>query len=124
MPKSQPEKHRSAEKAAGRSPSSASFKKLMAKADNILEIGKKVIDFARPYIEDAVEKRNENRTLKPDMVYTPKEVARLLKVKEDEILELLDRGAIKGNRFGREYRVLGCAVLDYFERGCQDVALD
>lgn len=49
--------------------------------------------------------------IKPNEVYTTVEIRTLLKVSESTIKRLLKRGAIRANKVGGQYRVLGKELL-------------
>ena len=50
-----------------------------------------------------------------DMIYTPKEVAKILKVSEQVIAEELKSGNLLGFRVGRQWRIAETALKAYIE---------
>lgn len=49
--------------------------------------------------------------IKENSVYTTAETQKLLKVSPSTMKRLLKRGLIKGNKIGRQYRILGREIL-------------
>jgi excisionase family DNA binding protein len=48
----------------------------------------------------------------PNTYYTPEEVAKLLRVSRRNVLRLLEEGAARGVRIGRQWRILGQDLLE------------
>ena len=53
------------------------------------------------------------RQVKPDRVYTQKEVAWLLRVPDAEALALIESAKIPGQYIGDEYRVMGESIVNF-----------
>ena len=49
--------------------------------------------------------------IKANEVYTTKEVQELLKVSSSTITRLIKKGSIPATKIGRQYRVIGIAIL-------------
>lgn len=49
--------------------------------------------------------------IEPNGVYTPKETSELLKVSMSTIKRLLKKGAIRANKVGGQYRILGHEIF-------------
>lgn len=49
--------------------------------------------------------------IKPNEVYTTKEVRDFLKISESTVKRLLKKGVIRANKVGERYRVLGREIL-------------
>jgi len=49
--------------------------------------------------------------IKENSVYTTAETQKLLKVSQSTMKRLLKKGLIKGNKIGRQYRILGREIL-------------
>jgi excisionase family DNA binding protein len=49
--------------------------------------------------------------IKPNLVYTPKEVEGLLKVSNSTIKRMLKNGLLRANKIGKQYRILGHEIL-------------
>lgn len=49
--------------------------------------------------------------IKENSIYTTAETQKLLKVSPSTMKRLLKRGLIKGNKIGRQYRILGREIL-------------
>lgn len=49
--------------------------------------------------------------IKPNAVYSTEEASKLLKVSMSTMKRLLKNGAIKANKVGRQYRILGKDIL-------------
>jgi len=62
--------------------------------------------------------------MKPNEVYTTKEVQDYLKVSKSTIKRLLKRGIIKANKVGGQYRVLGREILYLVSPGAEKKASD
>ena len=55
---------------------------------------------------------SEPLTIQPNVYYTVDEVARLLRVSRQSVLRLLRSGQAGGIKIGRQWRVLGTALLN------------
>ena len=62
------------------------------------------------------EQIGNQKSIKEYEVYTMEETAHLLKIREDELLEILENGEIQYRNFGSRQRVLGKNLLDYLGR--------
>ena len=54
----------------------------------------------------------ETLAIQPNVYYTPEEAAQLLRVAEQDIMELLHSGRARGVQIGPHWRILGAALLD------------
>ena len=52
-----------------------------------------------------------NNEINENSVYTTAETQKLLKVSQSTMKRLLKKGLIKGNKIGRQYRILGREIL-------------
>ena len=52
-----------------------------------------------------------NNEINENSVYTTAETQKLLKVSQSTMKRLLMKGLIKGNKIGRQYRILGREIL-------------
>jgi len=53
----------------------------------------------------------------PDVIYSVREAAELMKVSRNTVAAWLARGELKGAKFGtRSWRIKGSALLDLYER--------
>lgn len=50
--------------------------------------------------------------IKPNEVYTPIEVEKLLKISKSTVKRMLKSGLIKANKVGKQYRILGHELLE------------
>lgn len=64
-----------------------------------------------------------DQEIKPNIVYTVSETQKLLKVSNSTIKRLLKRGLIRGNKVGRQYRILGREILRLVSPGAEEVAI-
>lgn len=64
------------------------------------------------------------KTIKPNEVYTTKEVQDYLKISKSTIKRLLKRGIIKANKIGGQYRVLGREILSLISPKVEEKASD
>ncbi|MCH8741614.1 helix-turn-helix domain-containing protein [Patescibacteria group bacterium] len=64
------------------------------------------------------------KTIKPNEVYTTKEVQDYLKISKSTIKRLLKRGIIKANKIGGQYRVLGREILSLISPRVEKKASD
>ena len=60
---------------------------------------------------EVAEVQTESLEIRPNMYYTPDEVASLLRVSRRSVLQLLENGIARGIRIGRQWRVLGNDLL-------------
>ena len=58
----------------------------------------------------------ESLAIQPNVYYTPEEAAQLLRVSRAAVLRLLQSGRAHGVKIGREWRILGAALLDMSAR--------
>lgn len=58
----------------------------------------------------------ESLAIQPHMYYTVEEVAQLLRVSRQTVLRLLRSGRTHGVKIGRQWRILGAALLDMSAR--------
>jgi excisionase family DNA binding protein len=54
----------------------------------------------------------ESLAIEPNIYYTVKEAAYLLRVPEDAVVSLVESGRVRGVRIGEECRLLGASLLD------------
>lgn len=62
--------------------------------------------------------------IKPNEVYTTNETRSLLKVSSSTIKRLLKRGAIRANKVGGQYRILGKEILHLISPGAERKAVN
>jgi len=58
----------------------------------------------------------ESLAIQPNVYYTPEEAAQLLRVSQHSVLRLLQSGRARGVKVGRQWRILGAALLDLSAR--------
>lgn len=49
--------------------------------------------------------------LNPNTVYTPREIAQILKISQTTVKRLLRQGLIRANKIGGQYRIIGHEIL-------------
>jgi excisionase family DNA binding protein len=54
----------------------------------------------------------ESLAIQPNVYYTVEEAAQLLRVPRTAVLRLLQSGRARGVKIGRQWRILGAALLD------------
>jgi excisionase family DNA binding protein len=54
----------------------------------------------------------ETLAIQPNVYYTVEEAARLLRTSRQNVLRLLQTGRARGVQIGRQWRILGAALLD------------
>ncbi len=54
----------------------------------------------------------ETLAIQPNVYYTPEEAAQLLRVPEQDVMEMLRSGRARGVQIGEHWRILGAALLD------------
>jgi excisionase family DNA binding protein len=54
----------------------------------------------------------ESLAIQPNVYYTVEEAAQLLRVSKQAVLRLLHSGKARGVKIGRQWRILGAALLD------------
>jgi len=54
------------------------------------------------------------------VIYTPEEVAEMLKIQTETIRRYLRTGKLKGAKFGKHWRVSEKQLQDFFEQQCED----
>lgn len=74
----------------------------------------KAKEAAKWFVNLMAETLERQREVRPNQVYSPKEAAKLLQMKKDEVLMLLENGDIKGVKTPKgDFRIQGEALLDY-----------
>lgn len=58
----------------------------------------------------------ESLAIQPNVYYTVEEAAQLLRVSRQSVLRLLQSGRARGVKIGRQWRILGAALLDLSSR--------
>jgi excisionase family DNA binding protein len=58
-----------------------------------------------------------DKSLKPDMLYTPKEVASILKCCDRSVYHHLSNGSLKSIRIGRKYYINSEALDEFMAKG-------
>lgn len=58
-----------------------------------------------------IKLKQMNIEIKPNAVYTTEETEVLLKISNSTMKRLLKNGAIRANKVGRQYRILGKEIL-------------
>lgn len=61
------------------------------------------------------------KEIKANAVYSPAEIADLLSVSDRTVMDALRTNMLNGNKIGNKWRVTGQAVLNYCNRGGNEV---
>ncbi len=64
-----------------------------------------------------------DQEIKPNVIYTVSETQKLLKVSNSTIKRLLKKGLIRGNKVGRQYRILGREILRLVYPGAEEATV-
>lgn len=57
----------------------------------------------------------EKEDIKPNTIYTPDEVAKLLRIEMEQVVNSCNAGILKATKLGEEYRIKGKAILEFMD---------
>ena len=95
---------------------------VLRRADKVMGVAKRAYDLAAPGIGFLFGLNVPTRSIDPQTIYSIKEIAKLMKVRDLKALrELIDSGQIRGRKVGKEHVVLGQSILDFFDAESNDL---
>ncbi len=74
-----------------------------------------LLSFAYTVRQVTEEQREKRQIVKPERIYSSREIARLLNMERKEVVTLLQTGRLKGRLINGNFRVSGHNILEYLK---------
>ncbi len=80
----------------------------------IMRVGT-LLSFAYTVRQVTEEHREKKQIVKPERIYSSREIGRLLNMERKEVVALLQEGRLKGRLINGNFRVSGHNILEYLK---------